>query len=573
MLFLVARLALELFEAKPDVGIARGLCRQRAKSLIDCGKDFVGIFVQITRNCRSLRCKQQEGGGAIPFKHPHPKVSLYRLVYWEVPWVPMTLFPFSTRIPGGQMVVGHIGHLDLPTGISQNPRPMKNDQILSQITDFCRQADMAETTFGRRVVNDGKLVHRLREGKRITIDTLDRIQAYIAASTGALPPPRGLEVPPEKRDPRGNFRFFENRQKYLLFVHTCSEKRVIAERVALELSSLHPRPPALRVFDAGVGDGTVLARVMRSMHGRFPHMPFYIAGKELSLEDVRLTLDKVPDRLFEHPATVVVLTNMHYAEAPWLTPASPAAAAGMIWHEVALRGASSGEFEVQIAELGPFLEQNWRANISPKSGMPIYERPVALVVYREDHRFLLDSIIPRAGRTEANFDLVIASQPYRAKSSVNFRAKRIIAPLARSLRAGGRLIGIHSHGQDPGLEIIQSVWPGENPFAVSRHELLRAVKYELGSAGRDLNFNAYADNRSIFRYDMEALPNEVTGQIGTSTAFAAWNAAVYVAQIEDDRLTEMTENSRTLDATREVLRKHNGLWFYDESYVISRRRD
>jgi hypothetical protein len=135
------------------------------------------------------------------------------------------------------------------------------------------------------------------------------------------------------------------------------------------------------------------------------------------------------------------------------------------------------------------------------------------------------------------------------------------------------LIGIHSHGQDPGLEIIQAVWPGENPFAVSRHELLRAVKYELGSAGRDLNFNAYADNRSIFRYDMEALPNEVTGSIGTSTAFAAWNAAVYVAQIEDDRLTEMTESGRTLDATREVLRKHNGLWFYDESYVISRRRD
>jgi hypothetical protein len=205
--------------------------------------------------------------------------------------------------------------------------------------------------------------------------------------------------------------------------------------------------------------------------------------------------------------------------------------------------------------------------------MPTYERPVALVLYREDHRFLLDSIIPRAGRVEANFDLIIASQPYRAKSSVNFRAKRIIAPLGRALRAGGRLIGIHSHGQDPGLEIIQAVWPGENPFAVSRHELLRAVKYELGSAGRDLNFNAYADNRSIFRYDMEALPNEVTGSIGTSTAFAAWNAAVYVAQIEDDRLTEMTQSGRYLDAVREVLRKHNGLWFYDESYVISRRRD
>ena len=107
--------------------------------------------------------------------------------------------------------------------------------------------------------------------------------------------------------------------------------------------------------------------------------------------------------------------------------------------------------------------------------------------------------------------------------------------LVRVMNLGNLPHAIHSHGHDPGMEIIESVWPGENPFAVSRHELLRAVKYELGSAGRDLNFNAYADNRSIFRYDMEALPNEVTGSIGTSTAFAAWNAAVYVAQIEDDR--------------------------------------
>ena len=447
---------------------------------------------------------------------------------------------------------------------------MKNDPLLAQISDYCRAAGMAESTFGRRAVNDGKLVARLREGKRITTDTLDRIETFMR---GGAPVLREPAAPIERRDPGGNFRFFENRQKYLLFVHTCSEKRVIAERVALELASVHPRPPALRVFDAGVGDGTVLARLMRAMHVRFPHMPFYVAGKEISLEDVRLTLDKVPDRLFEHPATVFVLTNMNYAEAPWLTPSSPASATAMIWREVALTGSSSGEFEAQIADLGAFLEENWRAHVSPRSGMPVYERPIAIVLYRADQRFVLDSVIPRAGRAEANFDLVVASQPYRAKSSLNFRAKRIIAPLARALREGGRLIGIHSYGHDPGIEIIQAVWPGENPFVISRHELLRAVKYELGPAGRDLNFNAYADHRSIFRYDMEALPNEVTGSIGTSTAYAAWNAAVYVAQVEDDRLTEITQSGSYLDATRDVLRKHRGLWFYDESYVISRRRD
>src|SRR5262249_39941655 len=98
---------------------------------------------------------------------------------------------------------------------------MKNDEILAQISAFCRKSDMAESTFGRRAANDGKLVHRLREGKRTPIDPPDRIQAYIAASSGVAPPPRGLQVKEERRDPRSNFRFFENRQKYLLFVHTC----------------------------------------------------------------------------------------------------------------------------------------------------------------------------------------------------------------------------------------------------------------------------------------------------------------------------------------------------------------
>ena len=115
-------------------------------------------------------------------------------------------------------------------------------------------------------------------------------------------------------------RFFDNRQKYLAFVNTCNEKWKVAERAAKELIHLKPEPPALRVFDAGMGDGTVLTHVMRAMHQRFETLPFYIVGKEVSLEDVRLSLDKLPDRLVEHPATVIVLTNLHYAEAPWLMP-------------------------------------------------------------------------------------------------------------------------------------------------------------------------------------------------------------------------------------------------------------
>jgi hypothetical protein len=456
-----------------------------------------------------------------------------------------------------------------------------NDALLTEISAFCRAQAMAETTFGRAAVNDGKLVSRLRDGGRITTQTLERLRMFMSRPDVEPPELNGVSavattaqpIDAAGKDPLRNFRFFDNRQKYLLFVNTCSEKWVVAHRVTMELANIHPHPPAVRVFDAGIGDGTVLSRVMRAMHHRFPTMPFYIAGKEISLEDVRLTLQRMADRFFEHPATALVLTNLAYAEAPWLAVRSLSAASSLVWRELRLTGDSSHEFEEQIGELEPFLSKNWKAGVNPRTVNPVYERPAVLVIYREDHRFLLDSVIPKPGGARADFDLVIASQPYRARAPLEFKASRVIAPLARALGPGGRLIGIHSHGEDPGAEIVQRIWPGDNPFTTNRHDLLKKVKSELGAAGRVLNFNAYSDERALFRYHMHTLPSEVAGSIGTSTLFAAWNAAIYVSQVEDDRLTQIVAANDYLNATAEALRKHGGLWFNDESFVISRRRD
>jgi hypothetical protein len=46
-----------------------------------------------------------------------------------------------------------------------------------------------------------------------------------------------------------------------------------------------------------------------------------------------------------------------------------------------------------------------------------------------------------------------------------------------------------------------------------------------------------------------------------------------VSQVEDHRVAEAATDGRYLEATAEVLQKHGGLWFIDESYVISRRRE
>jgi len=385
----------------------------------------------------------------------------------------------------------------------------------------------------------------------------------------ASPAPAGGAAPAAAKA----FRFFDNREKYLMFVTTCSEKEEVAAVIGRRMDDLEPSGSALRVFDAGVGDGTVMCHLLRELHTRFPHVPSLVVGKEVSLEDVRVTLEKLPDRLHEHPEMVVVLTNLYYSEAPWLRPNSAAAADRLVWRSVALEGDSSHEFGQQIRSLRPFLAENWQVRKSARTGNPLYERPAVLVLYRKDRRFILDPILPQPGGYDGGFDLIVASQPYRSRMPAEFKVRNVLAPLARALAPGGQLITVQSYGNDPGMEIVQEIWPGAAPFRTGRNELVEAARGVLAEPGdRDLEFFALSDAESIFQYHLHTLPGEIGRTIGTSTLLAAWNAAVYVAQIEDDRLAEAMARGNYLDATGEVLARHDGLWFNDETFVIKRKR-
>lgn len=60
-----------------------------------------------------------------------------------------------------------------------------NQSILDLIEGYCAANGMAPSTFGRKAVNDGKLVARIKDGKPITIDTYNRILAFVEPKTEA----------------------------------------------------------------------------------------------------------------------------------------------------------------------------------------------------------------------------------------------------------------------------------------------------------------------------------------------------------------------------------------------------
>ena len=362
-------------------------------------------------------------------------------------------------------------------------------------------------------------------------------------------------------------RFFDNRQRYLLFVTTTNEKAVIAEKLSHIINELKPIKPALKIFDAGVGDGAVLMNVLRIAHQKFPTVPFYVSCKDVSMEDARITIEKLADRFVEHPNMVFTISNLHYSEAGYLKSNNESKQQNMNWSSIALDGDSSFGFYEQLRQLGPLLKENWRVEEN-KQGNTTYENPSVICIYRKDHEFTLDQIIPSKNESINEFDLVIVSQAYRSRASVEKKVNNVIKPMVSLLAPNGKMVAFHSYGNDPGLNAINQLWPDENPFPNKGHDIIQYMKNNLGN---ELNGKIHFREPEIFEYKLRSQPNEINSGIATSLVFSAWNACTYVAQISDQMVKEKEADQSYIKCIEDIIRDHDGLWFYDEMLVADRK--
>jgi len=361
--------------------------------------------------------------------------------------------------------------------------------------------------------------------------------------------------------------FFDSRQRYLLFVTTTNEKAVIAEKLFHEIEDLKPSKPALRIFDAGVGDGAVLMNVLRICHQKFPTIPFFVSCKDVSMEDARITIEKLGDRFVEHPNIVFVISNLHYSEAGFLKSNNPKKQDKMNWNSLELEGNSSFGFYEQLRKLGPTLRDTWRVEEN-EHGNTTYEQPSAVVIYRKDQEFALEQIIPTPEKSINNFDLVIVSQAYRSRASVDKKVNRVVKPMIDLISPGGKLAIFHSHGNDPGYDAIKDLWPSEEPFPNKGDDMIDHIKKSLDeNLLKDLNFKPV----EIFKYNLRSQPNEINSGIATSLVFSAWNACTYVAQISDQMVKEKESDQSYVKSVEKVIKENDGLWFNDEMIVIERK--
>ncbi len=334
-----------------------------------------------------------------------------------------------------------------------------------------------------------------------------------------------------------NFRFYDNRQKYLLFVTTTNEKNQIADAIRPHVNKIKPQKPGIKIFDAGMGDGSLLMNVMRQCHEAKPNVPLLVCTKEISIEDVRLGLEKLPDRFVEHKNTVFVISNLHYAEAANLKSKNEVKQKKINWNIIKLKGHT-------------------------------YKEPSVMVIYREDQEFNVNELIPTKKKSDNKFDLIIASQPYRSRISAEKKSKYVIEPMIRALKSKGKLLTIHASGKDPANEIIRKIWPKEDPFPSLGNSIISYLKKNLD---KDLLSNLSFGEKRIIKCKLRALPTEISGGIATSLVFSAWNASIYVNQMDDDKVMKVEKTKNYEKVVQNIVAKNKGLYFNNEIFVIEKK--
>ena len=365
-----------------------------------------------------------------------------------------------------------------------------------------------------------------------------------------------------------NYRFYDNRQKYLLFVTTTDEKNQIADAIHPYVNKIKPTKPGIKIFDAGMGDGSLLMNIIRQCHESKPNIPLLVSTKEISIEDVRLGLEKLPDRFVEHKNTVFIISNLHYAEAANLRSNNLTKQKKINWNVVKLKGNTSLDFAEQLRSQNSFLEKKWNIEINKKNGNPTYKEPSVMIIYREDQEFNVNELIPTKNNSTNKFDMIIASQPYRSRISAEKKVKYVIYPMIDALKPKGKLITIHATGNDPANQIIKKIWPKENPFPSLSNSIIKYLKKNLDkNLLAKLNFK---DKKTI-KCKLRALPNELTGSIATSLIFSAWNASIYVNQIDDDKVMKVEKSKNYEKIIQKIVTKNKGLYFNNEMFVIEKK--
>ena len=366
----------------------------------------------------------------------------------------------------------------------------------------------------------------------------------------------------------GKKRFFDDRLKYLSFIQNTGEKKAISLKLYPHIANMSKNKSYLRILDAGTGDGTIKSNVIKSFHKYHPYTSLLITGKEISYEDLKNTLDKMPDRFVEHPNLLVTMTNVKFSELGLIENSKKIKNKKVKEFNLVLNSNNSFDFNDQISgvTLGNFIKKNWGIEIDNKSRTS-YSNPCVIRIYRKDNEKHLKQFINNDYENN-NYDLIIASQAYRAASSVKVKVNNVIGPLMRLLNKSGQLLVTHSSGGESIQKILKLAFKNKEAFPNNAKDIIEYLKDNPFGENNKYNYGKPIN----YTFKFKKAPDQTVTELFGHNTDAKWANILYVGQIPEKDIQVLESNTRLHNQVKKAIDNAGQISFKNEIFSIKKIR-
>ena len=276
----------------------------------------------------------------------------------------------------------------------------------------------------------------------------------------------------------------------------------------------------------------------------------------------------MPDRFVEHPNLLLIMTNVKFSELGYIETSSKIKNKKVKEYNLILKSDNSFDFNDQITgtKLGNFIKKNWGIEID-KIGRTSYSNPCIIRIYREDNERYLQHFIKHDYKNN-NYDLIIASQAYRAASSVKVKVNNVIGPLMKLLNKSGKLLITHSCGGDSIQKILKLAFKDKEAFPNTAKDIIEYLKNNPIVENNKFNFGL---PKSYF-FNFRKTPDQTVSELFGHNTDAKWASILYVGQILEKDIHEAENNSKLLNKIKKSINNSGKILFENEMFSITRIR-